>query len=75
MIEIVKYSDVFSEKDGGVELRNGESATILLVGEFFSVTDPSQKSINPIASRLGRHTDCRAHLKSQRALPTSTGFG
>jgi hypothetical protein len=33
--DIVKYSDVSSEKDGEVELKNGEHATILLVGEFF----------------------------------------
>ena len=39
--DIVKYSDVLSEKDGEVELRNGERATILLVGEFFSATNPS----------------------------------
>ena len=39
--DIVKYSEVLSETNGEVELRNGESATILVIGEFFSVTNPS----------------------------------
>ena len=31
---IVKYSEIQSEQDGEVELRNGDTATLLFAGEF-----------------------------------------